>query len=106
MGEAVEFFANGFSKNCDETNQLDSLHNCSWYEEVIDDDLKWSFAVKRFVKKFSVYHQISPTMNAIRSQTLEERIPEAMLEINHQYFHIVIYITLLFFNNCSFFDRC
>ncbi|KAE8100083.1 hypothetical protein FH972_018011 [Carpinus fangiana] len=47
MGEAVQFFdTNGFSKNCEETNQLDSLHNGSWYEEVIDDDLKWSFAVK------------------------------------------------------------
>jgi hypothetical protein len=56
MGEAVQFFdTNGFSKKCEETNQLDSLHNGSWYEEVIDDDLKWSFAVKRFVAKSSEF---------------------------------------------------
>jgi hypothetical protein len=59
MGEAVEFFhangyangySNGFSKNCEETNQLDNIIACSWYEEQIDDDLKWSFALKRFVQ--------------------------------------------------------
>lgn len=54
MGEAVEiFYPNGFPKICngttknqppvDETRQFDS-----WYEEEIDEDLKWSFALKRF----------------------------------------------------------
>ena len=53
MGEAVEiFYSNGFPKICngttnqtidDESRQLDS-----WYEETIDEDLKWSFALNRF----------------------------------------------------------
>ena len=53
MGEAVEiFYPNGFSKTChgttnqnldDESQQFDS-----WYEETIDEDLKWSFALKRY----------------------------------------------------------
>nr|XP_023927231.1 thermospermine synthase ACAULIS5-like [Quercus suber] len=54
MGEAIQFFhtngyANGFLKIHEETNQtLTNNHDdCSWYEEVIDDDLKWSFALKR-----------------------------------------------------------
>ena len=56
MGEAVEiFYPNGFSKICsgttnqsldDESRQFDS-----WYEETIDEDLKWSFALKRFEPK-------------------------------------------------------
>lgn len=55
MGEAVEFFhANGFSNltqkfdpklvlNVNGNSHLD--RDGSWYEETIDDDLKWSFAL-------------------------------------------------------------
>lgn len=60
MGEAIQFFHtngydNGFLKIHEETNQtLTNNHeDCSWYEEVIDDDLKWSFALKRFVFNLS-----------------------------------------------------
>ncbi|MBA0867630.1 hypothetical protein Goshw_002138 [Gossypium schwendimanii] len=63
MGEAVEiFYPNGFSKICngttknqppvDETRQFDS-----WYEEEIDEDLKWSFALKSVLYKGSSEYQ-------------------------------------------------
>jgi len=52
--EAVEIiYANGLSKICDGINQThsdDQTHNdSSWFEESIDEDLKWSFALNRFV---------------------------------------------------------
>ncbi|KAM4121364.1 hypothetical protein ACJW30_01G000200 [Castanea mollissima] len=67
MGEAIHFFhtngyANGFLKIHEETNQtLTNNHEeCSWYEEVIDDDLKWSFALKRVLHKgISDYQEIA-----------------------------------------------
>ncbi|XP_030951258.1 thermospermine synthase ACAULIS5 [Quercus robur] len=68
MGEeAIQFFhtngyANGFLKIHEETNQtLTNNHeDCSWYEEVIDDDLKWSFALKRVLHKgISDYQEIA-----------------------------------------------
>ncbi|CAL0319093.1 unnamed protein product [Lupinus luteus] len=42
MGEL--FFVNGFPK-CGHETAIDQNHDVSWYEEVIDDDLKWSFAL-------------------------------------------------------------
>ncbi|KAJ6924294.1 thermospermine synthase ACAULIS5 [Populus alba x Populus x berolinensis] len=50
--EAVEIiYANGLSKICDGINQTpsdDQTHNdSSWFEESIDEDLKWSFALNR-----------------------------------------------------------
>lgn len=56
MGEAVEILlTNGFNKiyenghhklfDCEKKGNMDSC----WYEEVIDDDLKWSFALNRFL---------------------------------------------------------
>ncbi|EOY30017.1 S-adenosyl-L-methionine-dependent methyltransferases superfamily protein isoform 2 [Theobroma cacao] len=62
MGEAAEiFYPNGFSKICngttkqnlDETHQFDS----SWFEETIDDDLKWSFALKSVLYKGASEYQ-------------------------------------------------
>ncbi|XP_062100545.1 thermospermine synthase ACAULIS5 [Humulus lupulus] len=50
MGEAVEIFlANGFPTFYEkkDNNPKDS----SWYEEVIDDDLKWSFALNSVLHK-------------------------------------------------------
>lgn len=54
MGEAPKLlYVNGFPKyGHDEidhhlTNNYD--HDIAWYEEVIDDDLKWSFALNRFI---------------------------------------------------------
>ncbi|XP_022731055.1 thermospermine synthase ACAULIS5-like [Durio zibethinus] len=61
MGEAVEiFYPNGFSKICNgttnqtlvETHQFDS-----WYEESIDEDLKWSFALKGVLYKGTSEYQ-------------------------------------------------
>lgn len=65
MGEAVEFFhTNGFlSSKFDHTTKALINGNCngnhkdidssgSWYEETIDDDLKWSFALNGFVNFF------------------------------------------------------
>ncbi|MCI70766.1 thermospermine synthase ACAULIS5-like, partial [Trifolium medium] len=50
MGEAPELlYVNGFGHDHDDqieqhlANNYD--HDFSWYEEVIDDDLKWSFAL-------------------------------------------------------------
>ncbi|KDP34042.1 hypothetical protein JCGZ_07613 [Jatropha curcas] len=56
MGEAVEIiFTNGFSKLCNDTttnnNNIISLDDSSWYEETIDDDLKWSFALNSVLHK-------------------------------------------------------
>jgi thermospermine synthase len=63
MGEAVEIFlSNGFStfyekkdqniinNNITNNNNINNNNDSSWYEEVIDEDLKWSFALNRFVK--------------------------------------------------------
>lgn len=47
MGEAVEFFhCNGFSK----VNEIiieENGSDDSWFEEEIDVDLKWSFALNK-----------------------------------------------------------
>ncbi|GLT71938.1 hypothetical protein SLA2020_439200 [Shorea laevis] len=56
-GFANGFAINGFSKNCEETNQLDNIHNSCWYEELIDDDLKWSFALNRVLHKGTSEYQ-------------------------------------------------
>lgn len=65
MGEAPEMlYVNGFSKfvfflkkqlskfvlETEKTNHGNNVDDSStWYEEVIDDDLKWSFKLNRFV---------------------------------------------------------
>lgn len=58
MGEAPEVFyvnnsSNGFTKFGHETDQNFTHHNhdssTSWFEEVIDHHLKWSFALNRFL---------------------------------------------------------
>ncbi|EEF46124.1 thermospermine synthase ACAULIS5 [Ricinus communis] len=57
MGEAVEIiYTNGFSKLCTQPptqthNQVLVDHHSSWYEETIDDDLKWSFALNSVLHK-------------------------------------------------------
>lgn len=53
MGEVVEImFGNGFPEIHKDTTPIQTLHSnqqeCHWYEETIDDDLKWSFALNRF----------------------------------------------------------
>lgn len=56
--EAVEIlFENGFSKVCNDTdpNINGNLQDCCWFEEVIDDDLKWSFALNRFLHKTTLF---------------------------------------------------
>ncbi|XVE97749.1 hypothetical protein REPUB_Repub03eG0045400 [Reevesia pubescens] len=61
MGEVVDiFYPNGFSKICNgTTNQvLDETHQFdSWYEETIDEDLKWSFALKSVLYKGASEYQ-------------------------------------------------
>lgn len=65
MGEAVEiFYENGFSKVCNENNQNmngngHQHQDCSWYEEIIDEDLKWSFALNRFLIKRPCFLSLS-----------------------------------------------
>ncbi|KAJ1442855.1 Spermidine/spermine synthase [Sesbania bispinosa] len=66
MGEAPQLlFLNGFSKFDHETQQnhgsKDENHDSSsWYEEVIDDDLKWSFKLNRVLHKtISEYQDIA-----------------------------------------------
>lgn len=63
MSEAMEFFpnynnngnGNGFSSKVDhyQSNHLmlkkEEEEEDSWFEEVIDDDLKWSFALNRYL---------------------------------------------------------
>ncbi|XP_057776349.1 thermospermine synthase ACAULIS5-like [Salvia miltiorrhiza] len=69
MSEAVEFFPynNGFSSKVHyenshlilDQNQEEEKQD-SWFEEVIDDDLKWSFALNRVLHKgTSVYQDIA-----------------------------------------------
>lgn len=70
MGEAVEFFhLNGFlSSKFDRHDEVLINNNVngninhedidgsgSWYEETIDDDLKWSFALNGFVNYIMTY---------------------------------------------------
>ncbi|KAJ7966368.1 Thermospermine synthase [Quillaja saponaria] len=61
MGEAADiFFVNGFSEVCHELEQSDHHDIDSWYEEVIDDDLKWSFALNSVLHKgTSEYQEIA-----------------------------------------------
>ncbi|TKY74864.1 Thermospermine synthase ACAULIS5 [Spatholobus suberectus] len=66
MGEAPEvFYVNGykFPKFGHETEQdlaNDQNHDSSWYEEVIDDDLKWSFALNSVLHRgISDYQEIA-----------------------------------------------
>lgn len=71
MGEAVEVFvANGFSNLYEKTDHKTLIINDNhhhkdscWYEEVIDEDLKWSFALNRFVHTF-IYEFTKPISNA------------------------------------------
>ena len=63
MGEAVEIFIannNGFSNFYEKTDQKinTNVEDSCWYEEVIDDDLKWSFALNRFVIPNTTYYLI------------------------------------------------
>ncbi|KAF3446099.1 hypothetical protein FNV43_RR11278 [Rhamnella rubrinervis] len=65
MGEAVEVFvANGFSKLYEKTDHKtlinDNHHHhkdSCWYEEVIDEDLKWSFALNSVLHKGTSEYQ-------------------------------------------------
>ncbi|CAL0332197.1 unnamed protein product [Lupinus luteus] len=64
MGEAPEiFYVNGFSKFFHETQQnpcSDQNHDPSWYEEIIDDDLKWSYKLNSVLYKgISEYQEIA-----------------------------------------------
>ncbi|CAJ1972900.1 unnamed protein product [Sphenostylis stenocarpa] len=65
MGEAPEvFYINGFSKFGHETQQQnhvnDQNHESSWYEEMIDEDLKWSFKLNSVLHKaISEYQDIA-----------------------------------------------
>ncbi|OIV97702.1 hypothetical protein TanjilG_12459 [Lupinus angustifolius] len=57
MGEL--FLVNKFSMSGHET-AIDKNHDVCWYEEVIDDDLKWSFALNSVLHKgISDYQQIA-----------------------------------------------
>jgi hypothetical protein len=66
MGEEAPevLYVNGSSKVVPETQQ-NHVNNVdgsdTWYEEVIDDDLKWSFKLNRFV-----YNKILPPVLYIR----------------------------------------
>ncbi|KAL5850662.1 hypothetical protein ACOSQ4_008675 [Xanthoceras sorbifolium] len=69
MGEVVEmFYENGFSnKVCNDTITTTTTTNssilnvnhqdCCWFEEIIDDDLKWSFALNRVLHKGTSQYQ-------------------------------------------------
>ncbi|KAG2666890.1 hypothetical protein I3843_15G083700 [Carya illinoinensis] len=59
MGEAVEFFhTNGFTKNCVNQTLINGIHNNDcWFEELIDVDLKWSFALNRILYKGTSEYQ-------------------------------------------------
>lgn len=61
MGEAVEIAhaIDGLSKSCygadaGDINGDDCDRSC-WYEEILNDDLKWSFALNRFHKLYPRY---------------------------------------------------
>ncbi|KAK1263079.1 Thermospermine synthase ACAULIS5 [Acorus gramineus] len=55
MGEAVEVFhMNGFKSSHDDHEK------CGWYDEIIDDDLKWSFALNSVLHRgTSEYQEIA-----------------------------------------------
>ncbi|XVF89029.1 hypothetical protein PTKIN_Ptkin19aG0098400 [Pterospermum kingtungense] len=62
MGETVEiFYPNGFSKICNATTnqnlENESHQFDSWYEETIDEDLKWSFALNSVLYKGASEYQ-------------------------------------------------
>ncbi|XP_065850161.1 thermospermine synthase ACAULIS5 [Euphorbia lathyris] len=54
MGEAAPvetIYTNGFSKLCTDNHHITYQDHSSWYEETIDDDLKWSFALNSVLHK-------------------------------------------------------
>ncbi|KAH7523868.1 thermospermine synthase ACAULIS5 [Ziziphus jujuba] len=58
MGEAV--VANGFAnlyEKADKTLNIDNHKDSFWYEEVIDEDLKWSFALNSVLHKGTSEYQ-------------------------------------------------
>ncbi|KAE8664364.1 Thermospermine synthase ACAULIS5 [Hibiscus syriacus] len=60
MGEAVEiFYPNGFCNGTTKNPTVDETHQQfdSWYEETIDEDLKWSFALKSVLYKGASEYQ-------------------------------------------------
>ncbi|KAF8401066.1 hypothetical protein HHK36_014369 [Tetracentron sinense] len=58
MGEAVEIFlSNGLSCDDADLKLEESLKKCSWYEEVIDEDLKWSFALNSILHRGTSKYQ-------------------------------------------------
>ncbi|GFZ15575.1 S-adenosyl-L-methionine-dependent methyltransferases superfamily protein [Actinidia rufa] len=64
MGEAADiFYSNGFSKTShhDSSDQILASHgyheNSSWFEEEIDVDLKWSFAINSVLHKGTSEYQ-------------------------------------------------
>ncbi|TXG61804.1 hypothetical protein EZV62_013167 [Acer yangbiense] len=61
MGEVVEiFYENGFPNKviCNDTPTNPNHQDCcTWYEEIIDDDLKWSFALNRVLHKGTSQYQ-------------------------------------------------
>ncbi|KAJ9702091.1 hypothetical protein PVL29_004029 [Vitis rotundifolia] len=60
MGEAVEFYhSNGVSgiNHKESGKTIDENHMCCWYEEVIDDNLKWSFALNSVLHKGTSQYQ-------------------------------------------------
>ncbi|KAL0735490.1 hypothetical protein Bca4012_011700 [Brassica carinata] len=65
MGEVVEImYGNGFPEIHKDTSPIQTRHSsqqeCHWYEETIDDDLKWSFALNSVLHKgTSEYQEIA-----------------------------------------------
>lgn len=61
MGEAVEIFpTDAFIASKADSNRSSDHGNhkkCSWYEEVIDEDLKWSFALNSVLQKGTSEYQ-------------------------------------------------
>ncbi|CAL0305755.1 unnamed protein product [Lupinus luteus] len=54
------FYANKFSSMSAHETAIDKNHHVCWYEEVIDDDLKWSFALNSVLHKgTSDYQEIA-----------------------------------------------
>jgi len=110
MGEAPEvFYINGFSKfeHEIETQQNhhvnDQNHDSSWYEEIIDEDLKWSFKLNRLVIIASAIHYSKSMYIGSNKKILSFSFCSASALLDRYNFYFC-FITLMHFFYFYFFN--
>lgn len=109
MGEAPEvFYINGFSKfgheiETQQNHVNDQNHDSSWYEEIIDEDLKWSFKLNRLVIIASAIHYSKSMYIGSNKKILSFSFCSASALLDRYNFYFC-FITLMHFFYFYFFN--